>query len=81
MLQFQPGDNVQWTYPRGEGIDEVTGIILNEPKTVRGTIISIDPWTHVPNRTEKTIRIRHGDRDLYICDQDAAWFNLEVIRD
>ena len=81
MLQFQPGDKVQWTYPAGEGIDEATGIILNEPKTVRGTIISIDPWTHVPNRAEKTIRIRHANRDLYICDQDAPWFNLQVIHD
>jgi hypothetical protein len=73
------GDNVQWTYPPGEAVDEVTGLISDEPKTVRGTILSIEPWTHVPNRGEKTIRIRHSDRDLYICDQDATWLNLQVV--
>jgi len=76
---MKSGDTVQWTYPPGEAVDEVTGLISNEPKTVRGTVISITPWTHVPNRTEKTIRIHHADRDLYICDVDASYLGLEVV--
>ncbi len=76
---MKSGDTVQWTYPPGEAVDEVTGLISDEPKTVRGTVISITPWTHVPNRTEKTIRIQHADRDLYICDVDASFLGLKVV--
>ena len=79
---MKEGDKVAWTYPPGENIDEVTGLIIDSPKTERGTVISINTWTHVPNRTEKTIKIRRPDGEIrYICDADAEYFNLRLCDD
>jgi hypothetical protein len=67
MLQFQCGDKVKWMYPESG-------------KTESGVILSIDRWTHVPNRKEKDIKIETPAGELrYICDLDAHYLGLEVI--
>ena len=74
------GDSVQWTYPPGEGIDDATGLILDVPKTVNGTIISIKPWTRTEEVTEEIIKIRRTDGEIsYIVDLDASYLGLEVV--
>jgi hypothetical protein len=77
---MKPGDNVQWTYPPGEGIDDATQLVLDVPKTLTGTIISIKPWTRTEEVTEKIIKIRRTDGEIrYINDSDASWLSLEVV--
>jgi hypothetical protein len=79
---MKPGDAVQWTYPPGEGIDDATGLVLDVPKTLTGTIISIKPWTRTEEITEEIIKIRRSDGEIrYICDQDATWLNLQAVTD
>ena len=78
---MKSGDNVQWTYPPGEGIDDATGLVLDVPKTLTGTIISIKPWSHTsPWHTEKMIKIRRSDGEIrYICDADAEFLDLRIV--
>ena len=76
---MKPGDNVQWTYPPGEGIDDATQLVLDVPKTLVGTVISIKPWTRTEEGAEEIIKIRRSDGAIrYICDEDMEWLNLEV---
>jgi hypothetical protein len=76
---MKPGDNVQWTYPPGEGIDDATGHVLDVSKTVAGTVISIKPWTRTEEVTEEIIKIRRTDGEIsYICESDATWLTLQV---
>ena len=74
------GDNVQWTYPPGEGIDDETGHVLDVPKTLVGTVISIKPWTRTEERTEEIIKIRRSNGEIcYIVDVEASYLGLEVV--
>jgi len=69
MLQFQCGDKVKWMYPES-------------CKTESGVILSIDRWTHVPNRKEKDIKIETPAGEFRcICDLDAHYLGLEVINE
>jgi len=69
MLQFQCGDKVKWMYPESG-------------KTESGIILSIDRWTHVPNRKEKDIKIETLAGEFrYICDLDAHYLGLAVINE
>ena len=64
---YKSGDKVTWNHPEFG-------------KTESGVIISIDRWTHVPNRKEKDIKIKTPAGELrYICDLDAKYLGLEVI--
>jgi hypothetical protein len=77
---MKPGDNVQWTYPPGEGIDDATQLVLDVPKTLTGTIISIKPWTRTEEGTEEIIKIRRSNGEIcYIVDSDAKFLDLRVI--
>ena len=76
---MKPGDNVQWTYPPGEGIDDATQLVLDVPKTLTGTIISIKPWTRTEEGTEEIIKIRRSNGEIcYIVDSDAKFLDLRV---
>mgnify|MGYP003662554441 CR=1 FL=1 len=77
---MKSGDNVQWTYPPGEGIDDATGHVLDVPKTLTGTIISIKPWTRTKEVTEEIIKVRRSNGEIcYIVDSDAKFLDLKVI--
>ena len=77
---MKPGDNVQWTYPPGEGIDDATGHVLDVPKTVNGTIISIKPWTRTEEVSEEIIKIMRTNGEIsYIVDVEASYLGLEVV--
>ena len=77
---MKPDDNVQWTYPPGEGIDDATQLVLDVPKTLTGTIISIKPWTRTEEITEEIIKIRRSDGEIrYIVDSDAKFLDLRVV--
>ena len=77
---MKPGDNVQWTYPPGEGIDDATQLVLDVPKTLTGTVISIKPWTRTEEGTEEIIKIRRSNGEIcYIVDSDAKYLDLRTV--